>query len=1008
MLRPRAEYVPPFERSKLWMWSTDTSRIDIMAPKRPQTARSSRSNESTTTPSRPQTARRTRAPSSPKFSRPPTARRCRENGMLHSTRTAKQGAGRAHEQAASCAPSHYHGIPTESVQGSSVEANDDDTPSVVVSAFAEPLDAIVVAPESTVETSMELRTSEPLVETSVVPALSLPELPPTLHNVPPDKLHEPRRLSAAEQDAWTFYSICRAGEASATARAHQSQRAYLKRCSQVLTVPKPLSLAVDLDLTDRCHGYASASALASRLAHGNEVSRLALAKNGLRSDAVRDLMTALPTTAISSLDLSENDIGPVGIQAITTELTSNVSKLVHLNLAGNHLMDRHVVPLVSKLDETCLVSLDLSYNKLGHGAIVPLGRTLMRTRVLKRLNLRWNNVQGLGLDSLADGLKRNMGLADLDLSWNPLGSAGEASRLQALANFSLMLRRNTDLHHLVLEANNFSVEDLKLLESGLRHNYTVILHLQSDVAIVDAQQHLRFDHYTRDAGANITLDKATNDINCWLCSGWREHAFTFTWQPLNAPSVEAASLCLSIDQFRGDAMSKVDADQSFLRRHRMVPPTPIEYYFSRPKTTVTTSKATLSSGAASLITWAYPRWSPIEHDPTALVSAWSMQQSLFLARQSDYPCSAMYDTDSVLARAVAHDWDRSRIGKVVKREKQQQHLQALAKAHYRDLIEIYHYYASQTLPRSLSETIHGFSLHQRAFIQFCTDCEVYDAAFCKPVDVDRVFYEVNAHLSELGFVATGVSKGLARYEFLEALVRIARLRFGHVPGRRQQAAVGLDIGASFQALLMHHVLPFALRSPGDSFRSKVLYTKGTEDVLECYLPTLRAVFEAYATPRSLPKTHARSVIKTKSFLDFARTIDLLRDGGLVPEKPTKDALRTAQRLYLASQLAVPDESTLVCAAWLTFYGFLEFLVRLSQSRMPEAPDALPSLLAALFASLRGTNAALAPRLRGVVRFLEASNPVRPESLHERLARIWAARRDATYLADALETKALTY
>ncbi|EQC42539.1 hypothetical protein SDRG_00270 [Saprolegnia diclina VS20] len=1004
MPRPRAEYVPPFERSKLWIWSTDTSRIGIMAPQRPQrpqTARPSRSNESTT-PCRPQTARRTRAPSSPKLGRPQTARRCRENGMLNSTRTTQQSTG----QAASAAPPRGKGPTGESKQGSLAEANNEDTPPVVVPTSVEPVALpydIAVAPEMTVQVSMELPTSEPMVATCAMPELSQPELPPTLHNVPPDKPPEPRRLSAAEQEAWTFYSICRASEASATARAHQSQRAYLKRCSQVLTVPKPLSLAEDLDLTDRCHGYANASALASRLANGSEVSRLALSKNGLRSDAVRDLMTVLPTTAISSLDLSENAIGPVGIQAIATELTSNVSKLVHLNLAGNHLMDRHVLPLVSKLDETCLMSLDLSYNKLGHGAIVPLGRTLMRTRVLKRLNLRWNNVHGLGLDSLADGLKRNLGLADLDLSWNPLGSAGEASRLQALANFSLMLRRNTDLHHLVLEANHFSVEDLKLLESGLRHNYTVILHLQSDVAVVNAQQHLRFDHFTRDVGANVTLDKATNDINCWLCSGWREH--TFTWRPLNAPSVEAASLCLSIDQFQGDAMSRVDTDQSFVR-HRMVPPTPIEYYFTRPTTSVTTPKVTLHSGAASLTQSAYPRWNPIEHDPTALVSAWSMHQSLFLARQSDYPSSAMFDTDSVLARAVACDWDRSRIGRVVKREKQQLQLRALATAHYREIIEIYHFYAAQTLPRSLSETIHGFSLHQRAFIQFCTDCQVYDAAFCKPVDVDRVFYEVNAHLSELGFVATGVTKGLARYEFLEALVRIARLRFGHVPGRHKQA-VGLDIGESFQALLIHHILPFAQRSPGDSFRAKMLYTKATEDVLECYLPTLRAVFDAYATPRSLPLLkHHHAATKTKPFLDFARAIDLMRDGGLLPEKPSKDALRTAQRLYLSSQLAVPEDCTVVCAAWLTFYGFLEFLVRLSQSRTPRATDALASLLATLFANLRGTNPALAPRLRGVVRFLEASDPVRPESLHARLARIWAARRSATYMAESIQTKDL--
>ncbi|OQR94437.1 hypothetical protein ACHHYP_01292 [Achlya hypogyna] len=995
MPRPKPpEYVPLFARAKLWTWETDAAKTPQKAPKRPQTARP------------------TREASSKPTSRPHTARRCRENGMtlkaprgtslgITSTEVPSQPMRSASvvpvPEPLQCKrlPAHRRPVtPTDRMLLSTPVA--DFEPSPHFDSTPDPssaVDSVVVTRVAVAETSMTFNLPTPTLPSPAPPS---PDTPSTVATPAPSfdtpqavKAPTTQRTMASTQDStWSFYAICRAGEASATARSNASERAYLRRCSEVHTVPKPLARSGELDLSDQCHGYASASALASRLAHDSQVAALCLRNNSLRSDAIKDLVTVLPTTAIASLDISENAVGPVGVQCLAVALLSGVSKLVHLNLAGNHLMDRHVLPLVAKLDETCLESLDLSYNELGNGAIVPLGRALVRTRLLRQLNLRWNNVHGLGLDSLADGLKKNVGLADLDLAWNPLGSSGEASRIQALANFSLMLRRNMELHHLVLEANNFTVEDLKILDSGLRHNYTLVLHLQSDVAVMDARQHLRFDHFFKDVASGETRDSVTSETNCWLCNGWREHSFN--WRPPSAASVETAQLCLEIDQFHGDSMSKVDADQSFVR-HRMVPPRPVEYYCTRPGTAVASSRDVATVAAdAPVCRWAYPRWNPIEHEPSAFVSSWGLHQSLFTARQSDFPSCAMLDGDAVLHRAVEIDWDRSRIHRVVKRARQQADLQALCKEHARDLYCIYRYYSALNVPRSFAETVtEGFGLRQPCFVRLCEDCEIYDNTYCRPTDVDRIFHEVNGHLAELGFIAARAlhsPKVLARFEFIEVLIRLARLKFGRLGTTR----IGLDIVDAFRALLQHHVLPFAQRVDGNGFRQKVLYRKETEDVLECYLPTLHAIFDAYGSPRTVP--HGAKHTKTKRFMDFSQTMTFLRDAGLVG-KATKDAVRHAQLLYLSCKLAVADELSTVCTSWLTFYDFLELVVRIAEWRHPRDVHGLPQTLGEVFGQLRNANPLLGPRLRGIVRYFEAAPNVGGETLPDMLARIWAARAE---------------
>ncbi|OQS02813.1 hypothetical protein THRCLA_04857 [Thraustotheca clavata] len=935
----RKDFVPKFDRANLWKWQDDSTDKQ---------------------PKRPQTARRTRTPATPQTKRPQTARRHRE-----STPCSAKNSDIVMEQ---------------------LTRTQADTRIVFMRAHEV---SLATSSSNHIAINETRNTIEPIAK-----EITIVESPRKVENIPPKKINQdPPQLDQDDSEKqWSFYEICRAGEASSKALANPSQREYYRRCSQVLTVPKPIHLDNCLDLTNKCYGYANASALAKRFHEDTSVSKLILSNNGLKSNAISELMPAINSTAISVVDLSKNNIGPVGIHSITSVLTTTTSNLVKLVLSHNYLMDRHVLPLVTILDKTSLQSLDLSYNQLDNGSIVPLGHTLQYCKSLKKLNLRWNNIHGAGLDSLADALKKNQVLSTLDLSWNPINSSNEPSRLHALNNFSTMLRRNVGLYHLILESNQFSVEDLKIIDAGLKHNYTVIVHLQSDVGVMDANQHIKFEHFAKDMISDQVVDTATNQNNCWKCNQWYEH--TFTYEPKNDTKLDQINLYLSIDEFQAEAMSKSKVDQSF-HRHRMLPQEEIKFFMGLSPPSTLTSLQILpppEQDKKFSCRRAYPRWNPTKHDPSALESSWSAHRSLFNERQTDFPSIAMFDTDIVLHQAWEHDWEESRLPRIVRRQKEQIQLFDLIKLHYRELVYIYKFYASLTLPRSCTES-DGFGLRATTFARLCEDCDVYDDTFCNPVAVDRLFNEVNSHEAAASFIsakAVQKSKLLSRSEFIEVIVRLGRYKYGRLPYRAGNSSrSGMDIGQAFLSLLQHNILPRAQRIVGDAFRRDLLYIKSTDDILENYRQPLQLIHETYGSLQTIRRD--LKLFKSKHFMDLAQTFTFLKEVGFLL---TKDNVRQIQQCFLSSKLIIHDKFATLSASWLSFYDFLEFIVRLSHWKYSTDAFGLSKMLHTVFQSLCDTNPTLQPRLRNVVKDFELTPTIasKAESKAQQLNRVWASRR----------------
>lgn len=137
-----------------------------------------------------------------------------------------------------------------------------------------------------------------------------------------------------------------------------------------------------------------------------------------------------------SLVLAHSGIGDEGALEVAHFLAESRC-LVHLDLSGCSIGAVGVKHLAKamKVNQT-LKSLVLQHNRIGEegeAGLVTLCRALHGNRILRHLDLRYNNLSGaLAGSCLGELLKANEHLTHLELSWNPLDPAGGQSLLDSL------------------------------------------------------------------------------------------------------------------------------------------------------------------------------------------------------------------------------------------------------------------------------------------------------------------------------------------------------------------------------------------------------------------------------------------------------------------------------------------------------------------------------------------------------------------------------------------------
>ena len=90
-------------------------------------------------------------------------------------------------------------------------------------------------------------------------------------------------------------------------------------------------------------------------------------------------------TALKTLELSYNQIGPVGLEALAQSLKN--TSLKKINFAFNHLGDRGAKALAQVLNETQLAECCLADNQIGDQGVVLLSEALKVNSTLTKLDL---------------------------------------------------------------------------------------------------------------------------------------------------------------------------------------------------------------------------------------------------------------------------------------------------------------------------------------------------------------------------------------------------------------------------------------------------------------------------------------------------------------------------------------------------------------------------------------------------------------------------------------------
>lgn len=255
---------------------------------------------------------------------------------------------------------------------------------------------------------------------------------------------------------------------------------------------------VELSLSYSKLGYSAAQALASALQTHVSLTKLSLSGSyNVGPTEVQAIARALQSNVtLTDLNLFCNGAGLSGTIALARALTINKT-LTHLNLSSNKIDASTAVALVETLAHSSLKSLDISSNEIGPVGIAGIAKALENNKALTYLDLSSTNAQSDGVKALAKTLTVNKTLTHLDLSFNQIADASSVQALakaleinSSLTNLSLKktgidsrggialaqsLKVNSSLRHLMLDSNKTGVDVCLFLEGALKTNKSLLV-----------------------------------------------------------------------------------------------------------------------------------------------------------------------------------------------------------------------------------------------------------------------------------------------------------------------------------------------------------------------------------------------------------------------------------------------------------------------------------------------------------------------------------------------------
>lgn len=199
------------------------------------------------------------------------------------------------------------------------------------------------------------------------------------------------------------------------------------------------SHASDVSLHHYGLGKRGAPPFATSLSLNTHVQALDLGDNGLGSDGVTALLGALMNGGapeLRTLSLRQNQAGGEGADAVA-DLLRSPHPLANLDFAGNAVGNAGATAIAEALaDNRTLEALVLEHNSIEDEGASSIAHALGQNHTLTSLSLEWNTITAEGGKALADALREALqgepSLSVLNLGWNGLGDAAVAAIAKAV------------------------------------------------------------------------------------------------------------------------------------------------------------------------------------------------------------------------------------------------------------------------------------------------------------------------------------------------------------------------------------------------------------------------------------------------------------------------------------------------------------------------------------------------------------------------------------------------
>eukprot|EP00198_Chlamydomonas_reinhardtii_P003541 XP_001692877.1 flagellar associated protein [Chlamydomonas reinhardtii] len=316
---------------------------------------------------------------------------------------------------------------------------------------------------------------------------------------------------------------------------------------------------------------------------------------------------------------------------------------------------------------------------------------------------------------------------------------------------------------------------------------------------------------------------------------------------------------------------------------------------------------------------------------------WTLPSSIFKNRVKECDARAFFDSHTVEEKMFERDWQRAcakeKFTSMMSRENKANKEGKDEKVAIKEVHDVLLKYWPQVVGAFVYYATGGSSdpyhMSLNAFTTFLDECCIADSEsqYCKRSDCDTVFIVCNFQPDKKSAEAqVNMENAMMRYEFLEAIVRLAISKYG-----KGQATD--DLPTAVTMLLEKNIIPNLV--PGaviqsNTFRSERLYHEEVDLVFKKHSVLLKALYSRYRL-KPVGGGLRPKVLKLDGWQQF------MNDASLVDSQFT---LQDASLAYLWARMYTIDEikdyARYTC---LSFTDFLEALGRVADMKaLPAASD----------------------------------------------------------------------